>query len=62
MQVLDAEDEIWETILNKIGMVVKTQLEVYDRITTKANDLSLEPLLAANPGKHPVDPTVTHLH
>lgn len=49
-QVLDAEDEIWETILGKIGMVVKTQLEVFDRIQMKANDPVLEPLLAANPG------------
>ncbi|KAL7415798.1 hypothetical protein BDY24DRAFT_338045 [Mrakia frigida] len=48
-EVLDAEDEIWETILGKVGMVVKTQLEMMDKISMKANDSVLEPLLAANP-------------
>jgi len=31
-------------------MVVKTQLEMMDKISMKANDSVLEPLLAANPG------------
>jgi len=32
-------------------MVVKTQLEMMDKISMKANDSVLEPLLAANPGE-----------
>lgn len=46
----DREEEMWEFLLSKIGMVVKTHVEVYDRLTTKGNDPILEPLLAANPG------------
>lgn len=53
--MLDAEDEIWETILGKVGMVVKTQLEMMDKISMKANDSVLEPLLAANPGEFGFD-------
>ncbi|CDZ98045.1 hypothetical protein [Phaffia rhodozyma] len=48
-EVLDGEDEMWEYLLSKIGMVVKTHVDVYDRLTTKGNDPILEPLLAANP-------------
>jgi hypothetical protein len=48
-EVLEAEDENWETVLNKVAFVVRSQLDFYEKIAGKASDPVLEPLAMSIP-------------
>ncbi|WVF67156.1 hypothetical protein IAT40_001902 [Kwoniella sp. CBS 6097] len=48
-EVLEGEDEIWETVLNKVAFVVRSQLDFYEKIAGKASDPILEPLIMSIP-------------
>ncbi|WVQ94753.1 hypothetical protein IAU59_001834 [Kwoniella sp. CBS 9459] len=48
-EVLEGEDEIWETVLNKVAFVVRSQLDFYEKIAGKASDPVLEPLIMSIP-------------
>ncbi|KAJ1311004.1 hypothetical protein OPQ81_009511 [Rhizoctonia solani] len=48
-QVLEHEQEIWDGVLGNVSVVVRSTMDVYDRITAKATDPSLEHILASVP-------------
>ncbi|KDN43794.1 hypothetical protein K437DRAFT_237021 [Tilletiaria anomala UBC 951] len=49
-EVLESEQEMWEFIQSKVTHLVRSQLEIYDRISSKGlSDPVLEPLLASIP-------------
>lgn len=48
-EVLEGQDEIWETVLGKVAFVVRSQLDFYDKIAGKASDPILEPLVLSIP-------------
>ncbi|WWC97005.1 hypothetical protein V866_003882 [Kwoniella sp. B9012] len=48
-EVLEGEDEIWDTVLNKVAFVVRSQLDFYEKIAGKASDPILEPLVMSIP-------------
>ncbi|WWC68675.1 uncharacterized protein I206_102608 [Kwoniella pini CBS 10737] len=48
-EVLEGEDEIWDTVLNKVAFVIRSQLDFYEKIAGKASDPILEPLIMSIP-------------
>ncbi|KAF8609512.1 hypothetical protein BDV93DRAFT_485152 [Ceratobasidium sp. AG-I] len=48
-QVLEHEQRIWDGVLGGVAIVVRSTMDVYDRITAKASDPSLEHILASVP-------------
>ncbi|CAE6532082.1 unnamed protein product [Rhizoctonia solani] len=48
-QVLEHEQNIWDGVLGNVSVVVRSTMDVYDRITAKASDPSLEHILASVP-------------
>lgn len=44
-----ADDQVWDTVLNKIAFVVRSQLDFYEKIAGKASDPILEPLVMSVP-------------
>jgi hypothetical protein len=54
---LEYEEKTWDLVLEKISQVVRSSLDVYDRITTKSSDPVLEPLLQAVPDPFDLYPT-----
>ncbi|CAE6434490.1 hypothetical protein ACGC1H_001388 [Rhizoctonia solani] len=48
-QVLEHEQSIWDGVLGNVSVVVRSTMDVYDRITAKASDPSLEHILASVP-------------
>ncbi|KAG8691800.1 hypothetical protein FRC11_009565 [Ceratobasidium sp. 423] len=48
-QVLEHEQGIWDGVLGNVSVVVRSTMDVYDRITAKASDPSLEHILASVP-------------
>lgn len=48
-EVLDGEDEIWDTVLQKVAFIVRSQLDFYEKIAGKASDPILEPLVMSVP-------------
>ncbi|KLT46010.1 hypothetical protein CC85DRAFT_90983 [Cutaneotrichosporon oleaginosum] len=48
-EVLDAEEETWETVLSKVAFVIRSQLDFYEKIAGKASDPVLEPLVMSIP-------------
>lgn len=48
-EVLEAEEEVWETALSKVAFVIRSQLDFYEKIAGKASDPVLEPLVMSIP-------------
>ncbi|CAE7068650.1 unnamed protein product [Rhizoctonia solani] len=48
-QVLEHEQSIWDGVLGNVSVVVRSTMDVYDRITAKASDPSLEHIIASVP-------------
>ncbi|WRT65652.1 uncharacterized protein IL334_002597 [Kwoniella shivajii] len=48
-EVLEGEDEIWDTVLHKVAFVVRSQLDFYEKLAGKASDPILEPLVMSIP-------------
>lgn len=48
-EVLDAEEETWDTVLSKVAFVIRSQLDFYEKIAGKASDPVLEPLVMSIP-------------
>ncbi|BEJ13341.1 hypothetical protein CspHIS471_0305150 [Cutaneotrichosporon sp. HIS471] len=48
-EVLEAEEEAWETVLSKVAFVIRSQLDFYEKIAGKASDPVLEPLVMSIP-------------
>ena len=48
-EVLEGEDEVWDTVLGKVAFIVRSQLDFYDKIASKASDPVLEPLVVSIP-------------
>ncbi|KAB5593397.1 hypothetical protein CTheo_3135 [Ceratobasidium theobromae] len=48
-QVLVHEQRTWDGVLGNVSIVVRSTMDVYDRITSKASDPSLEHILASVP-------------
>ncbi|QRV76424.1 hypothetical protein RhiJN_04439 [Ceratobasidium sp. AG-Ba] len=48
-QVLEHEQNVWNGVLGHVSVVVRSTMDVYDRITAKASDPSLEHILASVP-------------
>ncbi|KAJ9094038.1 hypothetical protein QFC21_006139 [Naganishia friedmannii] len=51
-EVMEGEDELWNGVLDKIAFVARAKMDVHDKVSSKSNDPSLEPLL------HPIMNTV----
>ncbi|KDQ07599.1 hypothetical protein BOTBODRAFT_38683 [Botryobasidium botryosum FD-172 SS1] len=47
--VLAHESQVWGQVLGKVSLVVRSSIDVYDRISAKSSDPILEPLLQAIP-------------
>ncbi|EJT97644.1 hypothetical protein DACRYDRAFT_119306 [Dacryopinax primogenitus] len=47
--VLSFEEETWDTVLSRVGHVVRSTLDIYERVSAKGSDLALEPILARDP-------------
>ncbi|KAF8332710.1 uncharacterized protein EI90DRAFT_690195 [Cantharellus anzutake] len=48
-EVLGHEEESWDFVLGKVSLVVRSTLDVYDRISAKASDPGLESMLLSIP-------------
>ncbi|KAN0064157.1 hypothetical protein ACQY0O_003324 [Thecaphora frezii] len=49
-EVLESEEEVWEFITSKVALVVRSQIEISERISSKGlSDPILEPMLSAIP-------------
>ncbi|EPQ27638.1 uncharacterized protein PFL1_04776 [Pseudozyma flocculosa PF-1] len=49
-EVLESEEEVWEFISSKVALVVRSQIEISERISSKGlSDPILEPMLSAIP-------------
>ncbi|KAK0548537.1 hypothetical protein OC846_001357 [Tilletia horrida] len=49
-EVIESEEEVWEFILSKVSLMVRSQLEVAERVASKGqSDPILEPMLASIP-------------
>ncbi|PWN52141.1 hypothetical protein IE53DRAFT_303795, partial [Violaceomyces palustris] len=49
-EVLESEEEVWEFILAKVALVVRSQIEISERISSKGlSDPILEPMLSTIP-------------
>ncbi|KAL1410327.1 hypothetical protein Q8F55_004334 [Vanrija albida] len=48
-EVLESEEEAWDTVLGKVAFVIRSQLDFYEKIAGKASDPILEPLVMSIP-------------
>ncbi|PPQ95511.1 hypothetical protein CVT26_008539 [Gymnopilus dilepis] len=48
-EILEHEEEVWDNVQNKICLVVRSEMDVFDRITSKVSDPVIEPMLQAVP-------------
>lgn len=48
-EVLEAEEETWDTVLSKVAFVIRSQLDFYEKIAGKASDPILEPIVSSIP-------------
>ncbi|KAG8834816.1 hypothetical protein FRC17_006924, partial [Serendipita sp. 399] len=45
MQILEHEAEVWNTVLDKTSLVVRSSLDIFERLSAKSSDPMLEPLM-----------------
>ncbi|KAL0242339.1 hypothetical protein I308_105968 [Cryptococcus tetragattii IND107] len=48
-EVLEGEEEVWETVLGRVAFVIRSQLDFYEKIAGKASDPILEPMVMSIP-------------
>ncbi|KIR96384.1 hypothetical protein L804_06219 [Cryptococcus deuterogattii 2001/935-1] len=48
-EVLESEEEVWETVLGRVAFVIRSQLDFYEKIAGKASDPILEPMVMSIP-------------
>ncbi|KAF8592539.1 hypothetical protein K439DRAFT_1324244 [Ramaria rubella] len=48
-QILDHEEEIWDVVAGKVCLVVRSSLDVFDRVTAKSSDSVLETMVQSIP-------------
>ncbi|KDR83357.1 hypothetical protein GALMADRAFT_55517 [Galerina marginata CBS 339.88] len=48
-EIVDHEEEVWDSVQSKICVVVRSEMDVFDRITSKASDPIVEPMLQSVP-------------
>ncbi|PAV20692.1 cytochrome P450 [Pyrrhoderma noxium] len=49
LEIMDHEEEVWDFVQGKVSLVVRSTLDVIDRITAKASDPVIEPMLQSIP-------------
>lgn len=48
-EIIEHEEEVWDIVQGKICLVVRSSLDVFDRLTSKASDPVIEPMLQSVP-------------
>ncbi|KAF9485387.1 hypothetical protein BDN70DRAFT_871433 [Pholiota conissans] len=48
-QIMEHEEEVWNQVQNKVCVLVRSEMDVFDRITAKASDPIIEPMLQSVP-------------
>ncbi|KAJ3563008.1 hypothetical protein NP233_g9221 [Leucocoprinus birnbaumii] len=48
-EILEHEEEVWDVVQNKVCIVVRSSMDVFDRFTAKASDPIIEPMLQSVP-------------
>ncbi|KAI9510445.1 hypothetical protein F5148DRAFT_1010917 [Russula earlei] len=48
-EIVEHEEEVWDVVQGKICLVVRSSLDVFDRLTSKASDPVIEPMLQSIP-------------
>ncbi|PPQ77747.1 hypothetical protein CVT25_011182 [Psilocybe cyanescens] len=48
-EIIEHEEEVWNVVQNKICVVVRSEMDVFDRFTSKASDPIIEPMLQSVP-------------
>ncbi|KAH8830225.1 hypothetical protein DL96DRAFT_925374 [Flagelloscypha sp. PMI_526] len=48
-EILEHEEEVWNVVQNKMCLVLRSEMDVFDRIVGKASDPVIEPMLLAIP-------------
>ncbi|CAG7855136.1 SubName: Full=Related to IVY1-phospholipid-binding protein {ECO:0000313/EMBL:CCA68894.1} [Serendipita indica DSM 11827] len=43
--ILEHEAKVWDVVLDKTGLVVRSSLDIFERLSAKASDPTLEPLM-----------------
>ncbi|KAI0637857.1 hypothetical protein C8Q77DRAFT_1048559 [Trametes polyzona] len=48
-EIVEHEEEVWDFVQGKVCLVVRTTMDVFDRLTSKASDPVIEPMLQTIP-------------
>jgi len=48
-EIVEHEEEIWNVVQSKVCVVVRSEMDVFDRFTSKASDPIIEPMLQTAP-------------
>ncbi|KAF9008697.1 hypothetical protein BDQ17DRAFT_1348782 [Cyathus striatus] len=48
-EIMEHEEEVWDVVQGKVCVVVRSSMDVFDRITAKASDPVIEPMLQSVP-------------
>ncbi|KAL1946672.1 hypothetical protein VTO73DRAFT_14776 [Trametes versicolor] len=48
-EIVEHEEEVWDFVQGKVCLVVRTTMDVFDRVTSKASDPVIEPMLQTVP-------------
>ncbi|KAJ7368072.1 hypothetical protein DFH08DRAFT_13852 [Mycena albidolilacea] len=48
-EIMEHEEEVWDVVQNKICIVMRSTMDVFDRFTAKASDPVIEPMLQSIP-------------
>ncbi|KXN87882.1 Protein IVY1 [Leucoagaricus sp. SymC.cos] len=48
-EIIEHEEEVWDVVQNKVCIVVRSTMDVFDRFTAKASDPIIEPMLQSVP-------------
>ncbi|PSR73673.1 hypothetical protein PHLCEN_2v10592 [Hermanssonia centrifuga] len=48
-EIVEHEEEVWDAVQGKVCLVVRSTLDVFDRLTSKASDPIIEPMLQTVP-------------
>ncbi|KAF8901714.1 hypothetical protein CPB84DRAFT_1815151 [Gymnopilus junonius] len=48
-EIVEHEEEVWDNVQSKICLVVRSEMDVFDRFTSKASDPVIEPMLQTVP-------------
>jgi len=48
-EIIEHEEEVWDVVQGKVCVVVRSTMDVFDRVTSKASDPILEPMLQSVP-------------